>query len=186
MRPADGDQILVVEAQLGQLGHHGLDEDVHLVGVQTAGQIVQCHLQNVLAHLLRVVGVIGQRLRVGDHDKDLVVLAGILQPHPLLQRADIVANVQAAGGTVAGQNNFFHDVLLCQGFDPLRQCLAALLAPPRGRLFALLHCKAARQEVPFILYSVLSIAPRGGAVNKTAGKRKKRWKISIALLAPLA
>ena len=33
---------------------------------------------------------------------------------------------------------------------------------------------------------MLSIAPRGGAVNKAAGKRKKRWKISIALLAPLA
>ena len=38
---------------------------------------------------------------------------------------------------------------------------------------ALLHRKAARQEVPLILYSVLSIAPRGGAVNKTAGKKKK-------------
>ena len=112
LQTADGDQILVVEAQLGQLGHHGLDKDVHLVGVQTAGQIVQRHLQNVLAHLLRVVGVIGQRLRVGDHDKDLIVLAGVLQAHPLLQGTDIVAHMQAAGGAVAGQNDFFHDVLL--------------------------------------------------------------------------
>ena len=51
------------------------------------------------------------------------------------------------------------------------------LQRPIAGLFGLLHRKAARQEVPFILYSVLSIAPRGGAVNKTAGKRKKRWKI---------
>ena len=48
-----------------------------------------------------------------------------------------------------------------------------IASSPKGRLFALLHRKAAWQEVPFILYSVLSIAPRGGAVNKAAGKKKK-------------
>lgn len=59
-------------------------------------------------------------------------------------------------------------------------------SPKGGAFSALLHRKAARQEVPFILYSVLSIAPRGGAVNKAAGKKKKAMEISIALLAPLA
>ena len=79
-----------------------------LVGVQTAGQIVQCHLQDVLADLLRVIGVVRQGLRVSDHNIDLVELAGVLQAHALLQRANVVANMQAARGTVAGQNDLFH------------------------------------------------------------------------------
>ena len=153
LQTADGDQILVVEAQLGQLRHHGLDEDVHLVGVQTAGQIVQRHLQDVLAHLLRVVGVVGQRLRVGDHDKDIIIFAGVLQPHPLLQRADIVANVQAAGGTVAGQNNFFHDVLLCQGFDPLRQALRHCQLPQEGAFSP--YCTVKLRGKRFLLYFIV-------------------------------
>ena len=160
---------------------------MHLVGVQTAGQIVQCHLQNVLAHLLRVVGVVGQRLRVGDHDKDLVIFAGILQPHPLLQRADIVANVQAAGGTVAGQNNFFHDVLLLTGNSLSLRTLFAASSLGEGA-FGSTARRLTLPEGGFSVFFIimLSIAPRGGAVNKTAGKRKKRWKFSIALLAPLA
>ena len=79
-----------------------------LVGVQTAGQIVQCHLQDVLADLLRVIGVVRQGLRVSNHNIDLVELAGVLQAHALLQRANVVANMQAARGTVAGQNDLFH------------------------------------------------------------------------------
>ena len=80
-----------------------------LCGVDAAGQVIQRHLQNVLAHLLRVFGVIGQRLGIGDHHIDLVVLTGVLQPHPLLQRADIVAHMQPAGGAIAGQNDLFHE-----------------------------------------------------------------------------
>ena len=108
LQAAHRDQIHIIEAQLGQLRHHGLDEDVDLVGVQTAGQIVQCHLQDVLADLLRVIGVVRQGLRVSDHNIDLVELAGVLQAHALLQRANVVANMQAARGTVAGQNDLFH------------------------------------------------------------------------------
>ena len=153
LQAAHRDQIHIIEAQLGQLRHHGLDEDVDLVGVQTAGQIVQCHLQDVLAHLLRVVGVVGQCLRIGDHDKDLVIFAGVLQPHPLLQRADIVANVQAAGGTVAGQNNFFHDVLLCQGFDPLRQALRHCRLPQGGAFSP--YCTVKLRGKRFLLYFIV-------------------------------
>ena len=57
---------------------------MHLVGVQTAGQIVQRHLQNVLAHLLRIIGVVGEGLCVSDHDIDLIELARVLQPDTLL------------------------------------------------------------------------------------------------------
>ena len=103
------DKVHIIEAQLGQFRHHGLDEDVGLGGVDAHGQIVQRHLQDVLAHLLRVVGVVGQRLRIGDHDVDLIELAGILQADALFQGADVVAHMQAACGAVAGQNDLFHN-----------------------------------------------------------------------------
>ena len=111
LQAAHGDEVHIVEAQLSQFRHHGLDENMGLGGVDAAGQIIQRHLQDVLAHLFRVVGVIGQGLCIGDHNVDLIVLAGVLQAHPLLQGTDIVAHMQAAGGTVAGQNDLFHDVL---------------------------------------------------------------------------
>ena len=112
LQAAHGDEVHIVEAQLSQFRHHGLDENMGLGGVDAAGQIIQRHLQDVLAHLFRVVGVIGQGLCIGDHNVNLIVLAGVLQAHPLLQGTDIMAHMQAAGGTVAGQNDFFHDVLL--------------------------------------------------------------------------
>ena len=97
---------------LGQLRHHGLDEDVCLGGVDAHGQIVQSDLQDVLAHLLRIVGVVGEGLCVSDHDIDLVELARVLQPDTLLQRADIVADMETARWAVARQNDLFHTFLL--------------------------------------------------------------------------
>ena len=112
LQAGDGDEVHIIEAQLGQLRHHGLDEDVCLGGVDAHGQIVQSDLQDVLAHLLRVVGVVGEGLCVSDHDIDLVELARVLQPDTLLQRADIVADVEPARRAVARQNDLFHTFLL--------------------------------------------------------------------------
>ena len=112
LQAGDGDEVHIIEAQLGQLRHHGLDEDVCLGGVDAHGQIVQSDLQDVLAHLLRVVGVVGEGLCVGDHDIDLVELARVLQPDTLLQRADIVADMEPARRAVARQNDLFHTFLL--------------------------------------------------------------------------
>ena len=81
---------------------------VDFAGVEPAGEVVERHLQDVLAHLLGVLGVVGQGLRVGDHDVNLVKIAGVLQAHALLQRADIVSHMQPAGRAVARQNNLFH------------------------------------------------------------------------------
>ena len=136
LQAAHRDQIHIIEAQLCQLRHHGLDEDVDLVGVQTAGQIVQCHLQDVLADLLRVIGVVRQGLRVSDHNIDLVELAGVLQAHALLQRANVVANMQAARGTVAGQNDLFHgnDSPSPSGGSPSQSLLRNASSPKGGAL----------------------------------------------------
>jgi hypothetical protein len=128
LQAAHGDQIHIIEAQFRQLRHHGLDKDVGLGRVDAAGQVVQCHLQDVLAHLFRVVGVVGQGLCVGDHHIDLIVLAGVLQAHALLQGADVVAHMQTSGRAVARQNHFFHGFLLLNG-NSLRQALTGLPAP---------------------------------------------------------
>ena len=112
LQAGDGDEVHIIETQLGQLRHHGLDEDVCLGGVDAHGQIVQSDLQDVLAHLLRIVGVVGEGLCVSDHDIDLVELARVLQPDTLLQRADIVADVEPARRAVARQNDLFHTFLL--------------------------------------------------------------------------
>jgi len=95
--------------------------------------------------------------------------------------------VQAAGGTVAGQNNFFHDVLLLTGNSLSLRTLFAASSLGEGA-FGSTARRLTLPEGGFSVFFIimLSIAPRGGAVNKTAGKRKKRWKFSIALLAPLA
>ena len=111
-----------------------MDEDVDLVGVQTAGQIIQCHLQDVLADLLRVIGVVRQGLRVSDHNIDLVELAGVLQAHALLQRANVVANMQAARGTVAGQNDLFHCDFSFSGSSPSQSLLRNASSPKGGAL----------------------------------------------------
>ena len=134
LQAAHGDEVHIVEAQLSQFRHHGLDENMGLGGVDAAGQIIQRHLQDVLAHLFRVVGVIGQGLCIGNHNVDLIVLAGVLQAHPLLQGTDIVAHMQAAGGAVAGQNDFFmmFSFILPEGGSPSPSLLRKSTSP-KGR-----------------------------------------------------
>lgn len=102
------DEVHVIEGQLGQLGNHGLDEEGALLRVKAARQIVERDLHDVLTDLFRVLGVVGQRLCVRDHDIDLVELAGVLEADSFAQRADVMAYVQASGRTVAGKNNLFH------------------------------------------------------------------------------
>ena len=65
-------QIHVVERKLAQFRHLRLDEDGALCRVDTAGKIVECHLDNVLAHFSRIVGVVGQSLGVGNHYENLI------------------------------------------------------------------------------------------------------------------
>ena len=85
LQAAHGDEVHIVEAQLSQFRHHGLDENMGLGGVDAAGQIIQRHLQNVLAHLLRVVRIVGQRLCVCNHDVNFIEFTGVLQLYAAAQ-----------------------------------------------------------------------------------------------------
>ena len=84
-----------------------MDKDGHLLGVEAAGQIVEGHLDDVLAHLLGVVDVVGQGLCVGDEDEHLLVVGGLLQFDAAAQRPDVMTDMEAAGGAVAGEYYLF-------------------------------------------------------------------------------
>ena len=58
-----------------------------------------------------MLGVVGQRLGIGDHDVNLIVLAGILQGDALHEGADIMSDVKPSGGTVTGQDDLFHTLV---------------------------------------------------------------------------
>ena len=73
-----GNQIHIVESQLSQFRDHGLNENRGFLRVQTTGKIIECYLHDVLTNFLRVFCVIGQCLRIGDHNIDFVIVAGVL------------------------------------------------------------------------------------------------------------
>ncbi len=68
-------QVHIIERQFTQLRHLSLHEERALLRVKTDGKIVKRHLYHILTHLLRIVGIIGQRLRVSDEDENLVEFA---------------------------------------------------------------------------------------------------------------
>ena len=96
-----GDQRQERQHELVGGGHGGVRVDHGLVGVDAAGKVVHDHVVHV------VLDVLG-RVAVGD---DLVVCddnaggdAHVLQLHTALEGAEVVTQVQAAGGAVAGKH----------------------------------------------------------------------------------
>ena len=80
---------------------------VRLLGVEAGGEPVDHHVVDVLLDDLALFVVRGQRVPVGDEVEAVVV---VLQPHPVLQRAVVVAEVQRAGGAHAGEDAGSHGV----------------------------------------------------------------------------
>ena len=72
-----------------------------LLRIDADGEIISHHLKDIAADFLRVAAVVGQTLEIRDEDKLLVV---VLEQHALAQGTDVVAEVQLAGRTVAGQD----------------------------------------------------------------------------------
>ena len=79
LHAAHADEVHQIGGELGQLGYLALDEEDALLGIEAGSEVVECHLDDVLANLLGVVGIIGQRLHVGHEHEHLFVVAGILQ-----------------------------------------------------------------------------------------------------------
>ena len=52
----------------------GLNKNIRLRRINSDRQIIQCHLHNIVTDLRRVIRIIRQRLRICDHNKNLVKL----------------------------------------------------------------------------------------------------------------
>ena len=85
LQPGNGNQIHIIKRKLAQFRNLGLNKKSGLCRIKPAGQIIQRHFNNILTHLLRIVCIIGQRLRICDHNKNLIIFSGILKLHSPLQ-----------------------------------------------------------------------------------------------------
>ena len=112
LEPLHGDQIHVIERQFAQLRNLRLHEKRGALGIEPRGEVVQSHFDDVLPHLLGIVGVVGEGLGIGDHDEDLLEFAGVLQLDAAAQRPHVMAQVETTRRTVAGKDYFAHRFIL--------------------------------------------------------------------------
>ena len=108
LQSGNSNQIHIEKGKLCQLWNLRLNKNRTFFRIQSAGKIIQCYLNNILTDLLRIVCIVRQRLCICNHDKNLVVLSGILQLNSAFQRSNIMSYVKSAGRSVAGQNDLFH------------------------------------------------------------------------------
>src|SRR5262249_47444513 len=89
--------------QLRMLRHVRLDEHGAALGIKPGGKPVEKHFNRVLLYL-GCIGVIrSEGMPVGDEEEALVL---VLHAYPVIERADIIAEVQFAGGAHAAEDAF--------------------------------------------------------------------------------
>ena len=93
------------QIQLRVLGNLRLHEQRGFVGIESRGQPVDADLDSVLRDDRRVGVIGGEGVPIGNEVKAFV-LRIVLQANPILERAEIMSDVQAAGGTHAAQDAF--------------------------------------------------------------------------------
>ena len=100
VEPAEARDAVEDPGQLG-MGRHGrLGEDHRLLRVDPGGEVGRGDLPGLVDEVLRVLPL-GDRVHV-DHAVETLHL--VLQAHELHQGAEIVAQVQVAGGLDAGKH----------------------------------------------------------------------------------
>jgi len=92
--------------QLGVFADKRLLEDDGFFRIETGGEIVGGDFDGVLGDGAGVGVVAGEGVPVGD-EVETVVGGIVLQADPVLERPEIVADVQAAGGAHAADDAIF-------------------------------------------------------------------------------
>ena len=82
------------QVKFGVFGDQRLLEDDGFLRIEAGGQVVGDDFDRVLGDLRRVGVIAGERVPVGD-EVEAVVFGIVLEANPVLQRAEIVADVQA-------------------------------------------------------------------------------------------
>ena len=62
-------QVHIIKGQFTELRNLRLDQQCGFCRIQTARQVIQRNLNDILAHLFRIIRIVRQRLRVRDHNK---------------------------------------------------------------------------------------------------------------------
>ena len=101
--PGHGHEIHIIERKFRELRYLALDEQGHLVRIESDGEIVQSYLDDVLTDFFRIVEIIRKRLGISYEDKHLLIIAGILDGNPVTERPDIMAYVETTRRAVAGK-----------------------------------------------------------------------------------
>ena len=101
MKSRHGYKVHIVKTEFAKFGNLRLYEQIYLVRVKSAREVVESDLYYVLPYLFGVFGVVGESLRVGYHNVHIVEIAAVLQFYSLRERADVMPDVKSARRTVA-------------------------------------------------------------------------------------
>ena len=143
-QPGQCYQIHVVECQLRQLADMRLNQNGGFFRINAAGHIVQRHLQNVVPYLLGMIKIIGQRLRVGDHEKQLLESSAVLQRDAVAQGAYIVPHMKPTGRPVACQNDLSHNHFSFLYVRIIKRLKASQSSRPQTRIISNIFPVSAR------------------------------------------
>ena len=92
--------------ELGLFANEGLQEDYGFFRIEVGGELVGGDFDGVLVDGAGVGVIAGEGVPVSD-EVETVVSGIVLQADPVLERAEIVADVQAAGGAHAADDAIF-------------------------------------------------------------------------------
>lgn len=102
LETGDRDEIEEELRQLAQRRQGRLHAERRKARIDPDREVVQGEVEHVARDTPRIVGVVGERLRVGDQDELLVV---VLERDAVAQAAAIVAEMERAGRAIAGQDD---------------------------------------------------------------------------------
>ena len=97
----EGEEHREEESQFVDGGDFALDEEGAFVGVDADGEVIGGDVEDGLADVLRFIGAGGESVLVGD---DEIAIILVLEGEAVFDAADVVAEVEAAGGGVAGED----------------------------------------------------------------------------------
>ena len=84
-----------------QLRYLALDKNGYLFRVQTAGKVVKCDFDDILANLLRIIRVVREGLHVCDEHEHAVEVSFVLKENTVAEGPDIVSQMEFTGRAVA-------------------------------------------------------------------------------------
>jgi len=103
--PAEGRDHGEEEVEFGVFWNGGLEEDYGFFRIEARGEVVDGDLERIFGDGGSVGVVGGEGVPVGDEIETVVIGIG-LEIDPVLESAEVVADVKATGGAHAGEDTF--------------------------------------------------------------------------------